>query len=72
MLAGFFSRNLNITSRVFLFLLIGYIVFACGPGGYARFKVSILPFMIFLLPYGYEVMRKTITSYCKKYAVRNL
>ena len=56
MLIAFFSKDIDKTVRTFLFILILYMVFACGPGGYARFKSSLYPFMIFLLPFGWNIL----------------
>jgi hypothetical protein len=56
LIAALFSKKIEIVQRIFLFVLIFYIVFACGPGGYARFKTSIYPFILYLLPFGYQVI----------------
>ncbi|MFN6946969.1 MAG: ArnT family glycosyltransferase [Cytophagaceae bacterium] len=55
-LAGIFSRTMEPVSKYFIYLLVAYIVFVCGSGGYARFKMSVLPFVIFAFPYGVEVI----------------
>jgi 4-amino-4-deoxy-L-arabinose transferase-like glycosyltransferase len=56
LMAAFGSNQIKLLVRVFLFILLFYIVFACGPGGYARFKTSVYPIMLFLLPFGYQVI----------------
>jgi len=56
LLASFYSNKIEILQKIFLFLLILYIVFACGPGGYARFKTSIYPFVLYLIPFGVPVI----------------
>ncbi|MBC7884460.1 MAG: hypothetical protein H7X99_03250, partial [Saprospiraceae bacterium] len=68
LIAAFFNGKLDLTIRIFFFLLIGYLVFACGPGGYARFKTSIYPFILYLIPLGYEVLRISNTNF--KYRVK--
>ena len=46
-----FNSDFSPTIRLFVFVLIAYICFVCGPGGYARLKMCIMPFMLLNLPY---------------------
>jgi len=64
---GMFSKNMNATIKIFIYILVVYIVFACGPGGYARFKTSIIPFLLYTFPFGWEVLKKIF----KKNAVQS-
>jgi len=57
LLFSFFSKKIDVSIRIFLFLLLLYIIFASGSGGYARFKTSIYFFMLYLLPFGFDVVR---------------
>ena len=54
---SFFSKKLTMEQKAAIFMLVFYIVFASGPGGYARFKVALFPVFLYMLPYGVDVIK---------------
>lgn len=64
---SFFNDKLPLTVRIFIFLLIAYIVFVSGPGGYARFKTSIYPIMLLMVPLGVEKFKLKVVEYKKSH-----
>lgn len=55
--AGFIflmNKQVSLEVRIFLLLLVGYIVFMTGPVGAARYKVAIYPEMLFALCFAYD------------------
>jgi uncharacterized membrane protein YccF (DUF307 family) len=65
LLISFFNHKLPLPLRIFIFILLTYIVFVSGPGGYARFKTAIYPLIILLLPFGAEIINQKIMAYKK-------
>lgn len=63
--AAFFNTKLPIPLRIYIFILLTYIVFVSGPGGYARFKTAIYPIVLILIPFGADVMKKKFIAYKK-------
>lgn len=63
--AAFFNTKLPLPLRIFIFILLTYIVFVSGPGGYARFKTAIYPLILLLLPFGAEIINQKIMAYKK-------
>lgn len=63
--AAFFNSKLPIPLRIFIFILLTYIVFVSGPGGYARFKTAIYPIILILIPFGADVMKQKFIVYKK-------
>lgn len=45
-----FNRSFNPIIRIYVLVLIGYVCFVCGPGGYARLKMCIMPLMLLNMP----------------------
>jgi len=62
---SFFNHKLHLPLRIFIFILLTYIVFVSGPGGYARFKTAIYPLILLLLPFGAEIINQKIMAYKK-------
>lgn len=62
---SFFNHKLPLPLRIFIFILLTYIVFVSGPGGYARFKTAIYPLILLLLPFGAEIINQKIMAYKK-------
>lgn len=54
---GILSKKLSIETKVFILMIIGYVIFASGPGGYARFKVSLFPLMLIMMSFGIEEIK---------------
>ncbi len=65
LLFSFFNSKLPLPLRIFIFILLAYIVFVSGPGGYARFKTAIYPIILILLPFGADKMKQKIMVYRK-------
>lgn len=63
LLAAFGSNQINKYLRFYFFILILYLAFVCGPGGCARFKTSIYPIYLYLLPYGSIVIKNIWTQF---------
>ena len=63
--AAFFNTKLPIPLRIYIFILLAYIVFVSGPGGYARFKTAIYPIVLILIPFGADVMKQKFIAYKK-------
>ena len=64
-LLSFYNYKLSIPLRIFIFMLLTYIVFVSGPGGYARFKTAVYPLILLLLPFGAEIMKQKFIVYKK-------
>jgi len=45
-----FNRSFNPIIRIYVLVLIVYVCFVCGPGGYARLKMCIMPLMLLNMP----------------------
>jgi hypothetical protein len=62
---SFFNHKLPLPLRIFIFILLTYIVFVSGPGGYARFKTAIYPLILILIPFGADVIKQKFIVYKK-------
>lgn len=66
----FFVKEVKIEFKIFLFLIIFYLCFFSGPLGTMRYKIHIIPLMLFTVPFffekvKYETIKKTKQIYSK-------
>ena len=52
-----FNREIDISIRIFVSILILYICFMASPAGYSRFKVCVIPFMLINMPFVFAYFK---------------
>lgn len=62
---GFFNQKFKKEARWMPAMVVLYVAAACGPGGYARFKVSVWPLMIMLSLMGLEYLMSKVQKTAK-------
>src|SRR5690606_11660400 len=51
------ERKVDLNVKIYIQMVIFYMCFVCGSAGYARFKMPILPFMLFTVPFFLEYLK---------------
>lgn len=52
-----FDKSYPMLVRFFILSVVFYAIFVCGPGGYARYRVAYLPYLILTLPFFLKSLR---------------
>ncbi len=52
-----FDQSFPVVIRFFILSVVFYSIFVSGPGGYARYRVAFLPYLILTLPYFVQSIR---------------
>jgi 4-amino-4-deoxy-L-arabinose transferase-like glycosyltransferase len=57
-----FIKRINIETRIFMFLLIFYLCFFSGTLGTMRYKIHIIPLLLFTIPFLFEKIKTKLSK----------